>query len=159
MPLTVMPCVTCDNPTNSAALRWGRCPDCMPEVRWERMVRTAPLFRLQACPRCGGDLALDAKSPLPYEHCLQCGYDRYPGHDPGDYSKPRRAPNLKVHPLTEAERAIRALENHPGVVKYIREGWSPHRAAIKAGRDPKVGIRVKRALEMQEAGLLNEYAT
>ena len=35
------------------------------------------IWKFKSCPRCGGDIFLDADLAIWYEHCLQCGYLRY----------------------------------------------------------------------------------
>ena len=32
------------------------------------------MWKLKACPRCGGDVFIDQDLSGWYEHCLQCGY-------------------------------------------------------------------------------------
>ncbi len=34
------------------------------------------MWKLKACPRCGGDIFPDWEKHVSYEHCLQCGYSR-----------------------------------------------------------------------------------
>ena len=34
------------------------------------------MWKLKACPRCGGDVFIDRESDTWYEQCLQCGYQR-----------------------------------------------------------------------------------
>lgn len=32
------------------------------------------MWKLKACPRCGGDVVIDTRSHIRHEQCLQCGY-------------------------------------------------------------------------------------
>lgn len=34
------------------------------------------MWKLKACPRCGGDVFIDKGLDSWYEQCLQCGYQR-----------------------------------------------------------------------------------
>ena len=34
------------------------------------------MWKLKACPRCGGDIFPDWEQHVWFEHCLQCGYSR-----------------------------------------------------------------------------------
>ncbi len=34
------------------------------------------MWKLKACPRCGGDVFIDKGLDSWYEECLQCGYQR-----------------------------------------------------------------------------------
>jgi len=34
------------------------------------------MWKLKACPRCGGDVFIDKRVSNWYEQCLQCGYQR-----------------------------------------------------------------------------------
>ena len=34
------------------------------------------MWKLKACPRCGGDVFIDRRPDIWYEQCLQCGYQR-----------------------------------------------------------------------------------